>query len=115
MEHWVIGYVYERVAKKKSAAHSTFSVDCLNDMPLPYKDVRVFVQEKWRIASDRAGSGNTTNIGSIVATLEDFEKGKGPFASEDEYLEYWRNYERTAPERSGKFKNIREYREWVKK
>ena len=30
-----------------------------------FDDVRVFVQEEWRISSDKAGSGNTTNIGSI--------------------------------------------------
>ena len=113
-EHWVIGYVYERVAAKKSAEYGTYRLDQLSEVALPYKNVRVFVQEKWRISSDRAGSGNTTNIGSIVARIQDFENGSGPFSSEDEFLDYWRNYGRTAAERKGQFKNIAEYRKWLK-
>ncbi len=50
------------------------------------------MQEKWRIAGDKAGSGNTANIGSINGTIEDFIEGKGAFASEEEFLQYWRGY-----------------------
>lgn len=110
-EHWVIGYVYERVALKKAADHATYTLEQLGDVPLPYRSVRVFVQEKWRISSDRAGSGNTTNIGSITGHIEDFERGAGPFECEEEFLDYWRNYGRTAADR-GNFKNIHEYRAW---
>lgn len=110
-EHWVIGYVYERVAARKAAEHATYTLDQLKDVPLPYRNVRVFVEEKWRIASDRAGSGNTTNIGSIVGRIEDFQRGAGPFTSESEFLDYWRNYGKTAADR-GNFKNIHEYRVW---
>lgn len=110
-EHWVIGYVYERVAARKAADQATYTLDQLKDVPLPYRNVRVFVQEKWRIASDRAGSGNTTNIGSIVGRIEDFQQGAGPFTSEAEFLDYWRNYGKTAADR-GNFKNIHEYRAW---
>lgn len=110
-EHWVIGYVYERVAEKKAAEHATYSIDDIADIPLPYRNVKLFVQEKWRIASDKAGSGNTTNMGSIFGTLEDFVAGNGPFSNEAEFLDYWQNYGRTAIER-GAFKNIMEYRLW---
>lgn len=109
-EHWVIGYVYERAAEKKSAQYAVYSYEQLEEIPLPYRNVRVFVQEKWRIASDRAGSGNTTNIGSIIGKIEDFQKGNGPFRSEQEFLDYWRNYGRTAADRGTTFKNITEYR-----
>ncbi|MDR3067169.1 MAG: hypothetical protein LBV05_16910 [Comamonas sp.] len=110
-EHWVIGYVYERVAEKKAAEHAVYSLEQIKDIPLPYRNVRVFVQEKWRIASDRAGSGNTTNIGSLVGRMNQFEAGTGPFHDEDEFLDYWRNYGRTAADRAN-FKNIAEYRIW---
>ncbi len=110
-EHWVIGYVYERVAEKRAAAHAVYSLNQIQDIPLPYKNVRVFVQEKWRISSDRAGSGNTTNIGSLVGRIEQFNNGAGPFRDEHEFLDYWRNYGRTAADR-GNFKNIAEYRAW---
>lgn len=112
-EHWVIGYVYTRVAKK-AGEHKTYNTNELDQISLPYKDVKVFVREKWEIASDRAGSGNTTNIGSIIGKIEDFRVGKAIFRSEDEFLDYWRNYERTAETRVGKFKNITEFRAWKK-
>ena len=68
------------------------------------------MQEKWRIAGDRTGSGNTTNIGSISGTIADFSAGDGAFASEAEFLEYWRGYKRTGPERQSSYSNIREFR-----
>lgn len=111
MEHWVVGYVYERVAEKKAAQHAYYNLDQLQDIPLPYQNVRMFVQEKWRIASGRAGSGNTTNIGSITGTIEDFRAGNGPFRSEQEFLDYWRNYGRTAADRNY-FRDIASYRMW---
>lgn len=115
-EHWVIGYVYQRVAKKKAADMATFTLEQIQDIPLPFNQVQVFVQKKWKIASDKAGSGNTTNIGSIRGTLKDFKDGNTPFSSEGEFLDYWRNYERTAGERKEKFSNIAEYRtkKWIK-
>jgi len=111
VEHWVVGYVYERVAEKKAAQHAYYTIDKLDDIPLPYRNVRVFVQEKWRISSDRAGSGNTTNIGSITGNIDDFRNGNGPFRSEEEFLDYWRNYGRTAADRND-FRNIEGYRAW---
>lgn len=65
--HWIIGFVYDRVATKKSAAAHIFTVDDIGRISLPFSNVEFFVQEKWRVSSDRAGSGNTTNIGSITA------------------------------------------------
>lgn len=99
-EHWVIVFVYNRMATKKAQVEHRFSLDQLADIPLPFGNVEVFVQEKWRIASDRAGSGNTTNIGSIHTTIDGFRAGSGPFTSEDEFLEYWRAYGRTSAART---------------
>ncbi|WP_454756894.1 type II restriction endonuclease [Cupriavidus campinensis] len=101
VEHWVIGFVYNRVAQKKAGAEHLYKVSQLGEIPLPFSNVEFFVQEKWRIASDRAGSGNTTNIGSIHGSMDEFRKGAGPFHSEDEFLEYWRGYGRTKGERTG--------------
>ena len=108
--HWIIGYVYHRVLP--STRRHVYPIDQLDDIQPPYKDVRVFVQEKWRIAGDKAGSGNTTNIGSIRGLIEDFREGNGVFSSPEEYLDYWRNYGKTAAERHGKYKNIGEFRRW---
>lgn len=57
------------------------------------KDFQFFVCEKWQLASDRQGSGNTANIGSITA-IDDILQGNGIFAKlgEDCFDEYWINY-----------------------
>lgn len=106
--HWVIGFVYTRVAEKKAAAAKLFKIDQMKEIVSPYEDVELFFQEKWRVAGDYAGSGNTTNIGSIFGTLEDFKKGNGPFTSEQEYLDYWRSYGRTSAVRT--YSNIKQFR-----
>lgn len=112
--HWVMGYVYTRLASKKSAEHRIYTHEDLDKIELPYKDVESFFQEKWKVSGDKAGSGNTTNIGSICGTIEDFITGNTPFASDEEFLKYWQNYERTAKEREAKYCNIQEFRVWEK-
>jgi len=109
IEHWVIGFVYNRIAEKKAGVEHRYNLDQIAEIPLPFGNVECFVQEKWRISSDRAGSGNTTNIGSITASIDQFRAGAGPFVSEDEFLEYWRGYERTKDQRT-EYSNIRQFR-----
>lgn len=52
-----------------------------------------FVQEKYKIAVDRPGSGNTKNIGSVTEIAK-LTTGNGPFASlgEDVFDDYWMFY-----------------------
>lgn len=110
VEHWIIGFVYRRVDVDDAATSRLYSTDELASIPAPFTDVEVFMQEKWRIAKDSAGSGNTTNIGSIVGTIADFTQGRGVFQSESEFLAYWRSYGRTAAERGPLYHNISEFR-----
>jgi hypothetical protein len=114
-EHWVIGFVYDRIAQKKAAAEHVYDVKEIKNIALPFNNVDVFVQEKWRISSGRAGSGNTTNIGSITGNLAQFQKGAGPFTNEDEFLEYWRGYGRTASDRAGAYSTVEEFRRLKKR
>jgi len=44
------------------------------------RDFQFFAQEKYRIASDRPGSGNTKNIDSVTE-INKLVSGSGPFAS----------------------------------
>jgi hypothetical protein len=46
---------------------------------------------KWRIASKKPGSGNTTNIGSLT-TLQDILHHKALFVNESEFDDYWQAY-----------------------
>ena len=109
-EHWVVGFVYTRIKGKRNLGGVVYSFSNLSDIPLPFDNVQVFMQEKWRIAGENAGSGNTTNIGSITGTIDDFINGNGKFHSEDEFLQYWRGYKRTQAERSYAYSNIAEFR-----
>ena len=109
-KHWIIGFVYKRSEDKRATSGQIYSFNTLEQIPVPFNDVEVFIQEKWRIAGDRAGSGNTANIGSIVGTIADFREGNGVFTSEAEFLGYWRGYKRTSQERRSSYSNIGEYR-----
>lgn|SRR5215213_4654832 len=113
-EDWVIGFIYKRKAPEEIPSH-IYELEDLEKIPVPFEDVQVFVQEKWRIAGQTAGSGNTTNIGSISGTFEDFVEGKGVFESKEEFLHYWRNYERTAGKRKQVFSNLESYKNWREK
>lgn len=57
------------------------------------QDFTFILQEKWRIASDRPGSGNTKNIGS-VRDMQALIEGNGPFALHGPKVfdDYWMNY-----------------------
>lgn len=70
-----------------------YTLDGLDDIVSVVKDITFFVQEKWKIAIDRPGSGNTKNIGS-VSLIEDLIYGNGPFSEsgEDVFDDYWTNY-----------------------
>ena len=112
-QHWIIGFVYQRQVARADSVR-LYSIDDIDQIDVPFANVRVFMQEKWRIASDRAGSGNTANIGSLRGKLEDFEKGRGAFNSEQEFLDYWRGYKRTRAERNQAYSNVAEFRELKK-
>ena len=57
------------------------------------KDFEFIVQEKYRIAKDRPGSGNTKNIGSCVK-IEELKRGEGPFAEHEVKIfdDFWIHY-----------------------
>jgi len=69
-------------------------VDSLCSIVSVVRDFQFFVCEKWRLASDRQGSGNTANIGSITY-IEDILRGNGVFSRLGEtcFDEYWMNYD----------------------
>lgn len=90
--HIVLGIIYsendEAIDERK-----LYTLDNLDEIISVVKDITFFVQEKWKIAIDRPGSGNTKNIGS-VSLIEDLINGNGPFAELGEALfdDYWTNY-----------------------
>ena len=93
VKHYVIGIVYRRNAAAQASAEYPFAQrGCITP---PFSDVRCFIQEKYKIAGDKPGSGNTENIGSISTNNFDaFVYGYGPFSElgQDVYDIYWKYY-----------------------
>ncbi len=92
ISHYCLGVIYSRVIESE-VKNQIFHIDDLLSIKSVIKDFTFFFQEKWKIASDRSGSGNTANIGSIT-NIDDILRGNGTFANlgEDIFDEYWANY-----------------------
>lgn len=94
-KHYVIGFVYSR--NEHASEGQMFDIKDLNKLPVPYKDVEIFVQEKYKISGDKPGSGNTENIGSFKTNkMEYLVNGEGPFSGLgiDIYENYWFGYKK---------------------
>lgn len=91
--HYCLGILYSRKALTYLEEATVYSKTDLQSIPSVIADFEFFAQEKWRIASDKSGSGNTANIGSI-AYIADILQGNGIFAKlgEEWFNEYWQNY-----------------------
>ena len=75
-----------------------------------------FAVEKYKIASDKGGSGNTANIGSIN-NIEDIKNGRGMFSKlgEEWFDDYWMNYNKiTIKDEKGNTKKINTLEEFVR-
>ena len=92
-KHYVVGFVYQR----NDQAQSSKAIPYANKSRIvfPYSNVRYFIQEKYKIAGDKPGSGNTENIGSVnTNSFTIFKDGKGPFSElgQDVFDIYWKYY-----------------------
>lgn len=109
--HYIMGFVYTRNDNSEEGLVKDYNDR--GEVPPPYQDVEYFVSEKYEIAGEKPGSGNTENIGSFRTNeIEDLREGNGPFAEygEDLFEEYWRNHGRYREE--DKFSSIEEFFEW---
>lgn len=122
-EHYVLGVIYSRTNEKHSN-DKIFSIDDLQNIKPPIFDFFIFFQEKYRIATDKPGSGNTKNIGS-EHKLQELIKGNGIFVrtfkerAKEMFDKYWVNYEtldmakaqdRTKPQ----YKNLKTFQDFFK-
>ncbi len=116
-EHWILGFIYSRVENVKA---DIVPITKLDDIVPVIKDIEIIVQPKYKIASERPGSGNTANIGSI-SEIKKLQKGEGPFIKygEEIFEDYWRNFMQRKTARDGgkeqPFRNIEEYLKWKKR
>ena len=114
--HFVLGIIYSR-SDEAVDERRVYRLDELYDIVSVVRDFTFLLQEKWRIAADRPGSGNTKNIGS-VRNIQALTEGQGPFSSygEDVFDDYWRSYltedMARAIDSEVPYRNLEEYWGW---
>ncbi len=117
--HFVLGIIYSR-STESPEEFRTYALSELQSIVSVARDFIFLVQEKWKVASDRPGSGNTKNIGS-VREVEALVEGKGPFSPHGEAIfdDYWMNYLTEDMARAidsvVPYRNLQEYWEWRKR
>jgi hypothetical protein len=91
--HYCLGIIYTRTILGEHFETLTFPLHELKSIPSVIGNMTFFACEKWTIASDKGGSGNTANIGSIN-NIEDILAGHGTFKhlGEEWFDEYWMNF-----------------------
>lgn len=117
--HYVLGILYSRTDGNVDE-RKIYQLKDLRNIISVVKDFSFFVQEKYRIAVDRPGSGNTKNIGSVTK-IDDLISGKGPFAQlgEDVFDDYWIYYltkdmAKSVDLKSAPYRNLAEYKKYRK-
>lgn len=90
--HICLGILYTRALSTDIDETRILQLQEIDKITSVIKDLVFFAEEKWKISSDKGGSGNTANIGSIQY-IEDILKGNGVFKNLGEKIfdEYWIN------------------------
>jgi hypothetical protein len=113
--HFCLGIIYDRADGATIDETQCKPVEELHSITSVISNIQFFVVEKWKIASDKAGSGNTANIGSIKR-IECILSGNGVFSKLGEkwFDDYWMNVGKiTTIDADGKSKKISTLEEFV--
>ena len=112
--HFCLGAIYSRTDSADIDETTVFKIDKLKSIASVIRDIQFFACEKWEIASDSQGSGNTANIGSIVS-IPDILAGNGVFKNlgESWFDDYWMNYGEITVIKAGKPKRITKLRDFL--
>lgn len=117
--HFVLGIIYSRT-EELSDEKRIYRIDELQKITSVVRDFTFFAQEKYKIAVDRPGSGNTKNIGSVTK-IDDLINGNGPFVKlgEDIFDDYWMYYlakdmAKAVDLDRSPYKNLNEYKSYKK-
>lgn len=115
--HYCLGIIYTRneTSERKIDKLGTFCIKRkLKSIVSVAKDFDFFAAEKWKIASDKQGSGNTANIGCTL-NFDDLGKENGIFSqlSEKWFDEYWMNFGSVTMLKNGKTVKITNLRDFL--
>lgn len=112
-KHYVIGFVYKRNGAAQES--QVYKYNDRKEIMLPFSHVKYFIEEKYKIAGDKPGSGNTENIGSFpTKNFNDLKFGKGPFSElgHEVYDIYWKYYPKyRATEKA--YTSLDEFLDWL--
>jgi len=114
--HFCLGIIYDRNESAKINKTEKYNIDELNNIESVICNFDFFAVEKYKIASDRSGSGNTANIGSIK-NIDDIKNGRGMFSKLGEkwFDDYWMNYNKIIiTDENGNTKKINNLKDFVK-
>lgn len=114
--HFCLGIIYDRADGATIDETRVRRIDELKSITSVVKNFGFFAAEKWKIASDKGGSGNTANIGSIK-NITDIVDGRGMFSKlgESWFDDYWMNYGKiTVKGKKGATKKIANLADFVK-
>ncbi len=115
--HLVLGVIYTQQPNKIDE-EKIYTIDDLPEIVSVVSDFDYIVQEKYKIANSRPGSGNTKNIGSITE-IEKLHNGNGPFAKlgADIFDDYWMYYQTRDMADGGNtpYSNLKQYVAYKKK
>lgn len=113
--HFCLGIIYSRVELPRDEEFRLYTIDDVGSIPAVIRNFTFFAEEKWRIAGDRGGSGNTANVGSIQY-IPDILSGNGVFAKagEEYFDDYWANFGKIeVTDKSGKRKKLSSFVEYL--
>jgi hypothetical protein len=116
--HFCLGIIYSRYSRQDADETRVYGIDDLQAITSVISNFQFFAVEKWEIASDSSGSGNTANIGS-VKSIDDLVLGNGVFKrfgndGEKWFDDFWCNYGKiTVLDNKGQAKKIRSLKDFL--
>jgi hypothetical protein len=113
--HFCLGIIYDRAEGASIDETKTHHIEELQSITSVVRNIQFFAVEKWKIASDKGGSGNTANIGSINS-ISDIINGRGMFSllGEAWFDDYWMNYRKiTIKDKNENTKKIANLKDFV--
>lgn len=110
LAHLTLGAIYTRACGGTIDETKIKTINEINSITSVINQIVFFAEEKWKIASDKSGSGNTANIGSIKS-IPDLLSGRGVFENLGEKIfdEYWMNHgilRVPDPKKENSYKNL---------
>jgi hypothetical protein len=113
--HFCLGIIYDRAEGATIDETRVRRIEELKSITSVVSNFDFFVAEKWKIASDKQGAGNTANIGSIK-NIADIVNGRGMFSKlgESWFDDYWMNYGKiSVPDGGGGTRTITNLKDFV--